>query len=134
MVVHKMRWTHKTKGGNIIYNQLNTQEKALVESQVANNQKNLVVAYILLIFLGEFGLHRYYLSGKYEGPALAQLILGIAGWMTVWFLIGFIPLMIVYTWNCVDLFLLPGIAKNQSDKLKESYAERLVLERNAQAE
>lgn len=111
------------------YNNLTNQEKVLVESQVTNNQKNLVVAYLLLIILGELGAHRYYLSGKYDGAALIQLILGVTGWMTVWIFIGFIPLAIVYTWNCVDLFLLPGIAKDNAAKMKEELAKDILAQR-----
>lgn len=101
---------------------------------MANSKKNLVVAYLLLIFLGEFGAHRFYLTGKYQGAALAQLILGVIGWMTVWVLIGFLPLTVVYTWNVIDLFLLPGIAKDGQEALKEAKAQEVFLSRQAQSE
>src|SRR5690625_5807150 len=72
---------------------LTTEERLLVNSEVQKRGKNILLAYILLIFLGTLGIHRFYL-GK-TGSAVAQLVLTIVGWMTVVLIIGFIPLVVV---------------------------------------
>ncbi len=41
---------------------LTTQQQMLVEQRVTNDAKSPVVAYLLLIFLGGFGAHRFYLG------------------------------------------------------------------------
>lgn len=78
------------------------------------------IAYVLLIFLGQLGIHRFYL-GK-VGTGVAQLILGIIGWATVWFFIGFIPLGALGLWLLIDLFLIPGIVREANSKLQRGEA------------
>lgn len=107
------------------YSQLDTQEKALVEAQVNNNKKSLVVAYVLLLFLGQVGAHRFYIKGVSIG-AIGQLILGVLGWLTVWIFIGYIFLFIVGVWVVIDIFLIPGMVRDHSEKLKEEFAKELL--------
>ena len=66
------------------------------------NRKSAGVAYLLCIFLGGFGAHRFYLGRTASG--VGQLALGLLGWIT--FFITWIPLGI---WLIIDLFLIPGI-------------------------
>ncbi|RCX19155.1 TM2 domain-containing protein [Fontibacillus phaseoli] len=55
--------------------QLDARELMLLESEVKNRGKNMVIAYVLWYFLGLFGGHRFYM-GK-TGSAVAQLVLSI---------------------------------------------------------
>ena len=41
---------------------LTTQQHMLIEQRITNDAKSPVVAYLLLIFLGFFGAHRFYLG------------------------------------------------------------------------
>ena len=86
----------------------------MVEKQiiVVKTQKSMGVAYALLIFLGQLGLHRFYLN--LPGTGIAQLLLGIIGWATVWVVIGFIPLAILWIWIVIDLFLTAGIVRAEN--------------------
>jgi len=107
---------------------LTTEERLLVNSEVQKRGKNILLAYILLIFLGTLGIHRFYL-GK-TGSAVAQLVLTIVGWMTVVLIIGFIPLVVVGIWAIVDLFLVPGIIRQQNEEVEREITQE--LERNKQ--
>ena len=74
--------------------QLDSKELLLLESEVKNQGKNMVIAYVLWYFLGLFGGHRFYF-GK-TGSAVAQLILSI----TVFGMIA------TFIWWIVDAFLV----------------------------
>jgi len=79
------------------------------------NKKSQGVAYLLCLFFGGFGAHRFYLGST--GTGAAQLALWILGWVT--FFVTWIPLGI---WIIVDLFLIPGIARDHNMKLADSFA------------
>lgn len=91
---------------------LDATERMLIEQRITNNAKNIVVAYLLLIFLGIFGAHRFYLGRI--GSAVAQLILTI----TV------VGLIVSGIWVFVDLFLVPGMVNQDKEKLRQ----RLTME------
>jgi TM2 domain-containing membrane protein YozV len=52
---------------------------------VMTKPKSMGIAYALWLFLGQLGLHRFYLGRV--GSGAAQLLLGLVGWATVWFLL-----------------------------------------------
>ncbi|MDR6147532.1 TM2 domain-containing membrane protein YozV [Sphingomonas sp. SORGH_AS870] len=79
------------------------------------SRKSVGVAYLLLIFLGGFGAHRFYLGST--GSAVAMLLLNFVGWMTVWMGVGLVVLGFAWLWLFVDLFLLPGIARRYNMRL-----------------
>ena len=79
------------------------------------NRKSAGVAYLLLIFLGGLGAHRFYL-GK-TGSALAQLAMSIFGWLTLAVFVGVLLLIPLGIWLIVDLFLIPGIVRGQNTRL-----------------
>jgi len=86
------------------------QAEMLIEQKVANAQKSTGVAYLLWFFLGGFGGHRFYL-GK-TGTAVTQLIITIVGVFTL------IPFIVKGIWLLVDLFLIPGIIREHSEKVR----------------
>ena len=59
-------------------------------------------AYLLCIFLGTLGLHRFYMRRK--GSGLAMLLITVLS-------LGFLGLFICLPWAIVDLFLIPGIIR-----------------------
>ena len=79
-----------------------------------NGKKSLALAYILWVFLGIFGFHRFYLGSRAGLGQLALLIIAIVLYATVpeqrifSFLVQ-IPLSI---WLLVDLLLIPRIAND----------------------
>jgi TM2 domain-containing membrane protein YozV len=74
---------------------------------VTRAEKSVGLAYVLLIFFGQLGLHRFYLSRVASG--MMQLGLCAVGWATVGFFIGVIPLGILWLWLLVDLFTTAGM-------------------------
>lgn len=74
------------------------------------NKKSTGVAYILWIFLGGFGAHRFYLGQT--GTGVAQLLLLLLGWLPL-----FLGWGILGIWLFVDLFLIPDIARRTNMEL-----------------
>lgn len=87
--------------------------KPLVEApSVDQGQKSTLVAYLLLIFLGSTGAHRFYLGRR--GTAAAMLIMWLIGVVTAIFVVGIFLLAVVGIWSFIDLFLIPGIVRQAS--------------------
>lgn len=76
--------------------------------------KELSVAYLLLFFLGTFGAHRFYLGRN--GTAIAMLSLTVVGVVTTMVLVGFLLLVAVAVWWFVDIFLTPGIVREENHR------------------
>lgn len=85
---------------------------------IVKQEKSMAVAYVLLIFLGQLGIHRFYL-GK-AGTGVAQLLLGLIGWATVWIVVGFVPLAILWVWVVVDLFLTAGMVRDANASMRRT--------------
>lgn len=94
---------------------LNRAEIARSQLMYDANRKSVGVAYLLLIFLGGFGAHRFYLGRT--GSAVAMLLLNLFGWITVLLGVGLILLGFAWLWLFVDLFLVPGIARSHNMRL-----------------
>lgn len=99
---------------------LTVQQQMLIEQRITNEAPSPVVAYLLLIFLGGFGAHRFYL-GK-TGTAITILILSILGWLTLVLGVGLIPLIAVVIWWMVDIFLIPGMVRGCQEVLRQRYS------------
>ncbi|AUJ23463.1 MULTISPECIES: TM2 domain-containing protein [Virgibacillus] len=102
---------------------LTDHEKLLVSSELNRKGKNMLLAYVLLIFLGTLGIHRFYLDKK--GTAITQLILSVVGGLTAIILIGFIPLIIVGIWLFIDLFLVPGMVEKENERIEQEIIRNL---------
>ena len=97
-----------------------TDEKAVLASARAHmmydaNKKSQGVSYLLCIFLGGVGAHRFYLG--HTGTGVVQLVLWLLGWVTLF--VAWIPLGI---WVLIDLFLIPTMARDHNMKLADSFA------------
>jgi len=95
---------------------LTTDEKLLIEQRVANDGKSTGVAYLLWLFLGGLGGHRFYL-GK-TGTGLLMLALLGVGVLTSAIGIGFVFLIAVGIWALVDAFLIPGMIRADKDAIR----------------
>jgi TM2 domain-containing membrane protein YozV len=85
------------------------------------NRKSVGVAYLLWLFLGTLGAHRFYLGQT--GTAIVQLVLTVIGWITILVGVGVLLLAIVGVWVLVDAFMIPGMARDANIGL----ANRLTL-------
>ncbi|MFX3616420.1 MAG: TM2 domain-containing protein [Sporolactobacillus sp.] len=108
--------------------QLTNEEQLVVNSEVQKMGKSMALAYVLDIFLGTLGIHRFYL-GK-TGSAAALLTLTILGWITAFILIGFFLIAISGIWTIVDLFLIPGIIRAKNEKIERSVESALLSKRS----
>lgn len=86
-------------------------EEAVAEAKViiVRREKSRGPAYLLLIFLGQLGIHRFYL-GK-VGSGIAQLLLFVLGLATMLSRIGPILLVILWIWLLIDLFLTASMVR-----------------------
>lgn len=86
---------------------LSDSQRMLIEQRISNDKPSSGVAYLLCIFLGSFGAHRFYLGRK--GSAIAMLILSIT----------FFGLLISGPWAIIDLFLIPSIIREKVDAMRQ---------------
>lgn len=105
---------------------LTTQQHMLIEQRITNDAKSPVVAYLLLIFLGFFGAHRFYL-GK-TGTAITMLILSVLGFLSVVVMVGVFLLAAVGIWCIVDIFLIPAMIQEDKDSIRQREVATMTLE------
>lgn len=87
----------------------NPRETHQTTTTVQIGSRNMVIAYVLWFFLGQLGLHRFYLGRT--GSAIVQLILGLVGYMTfAIFGLGLLFLIPLWIWLFIDIFLIPGMS------------------------
>lgn len=91
---------------------LSDTQRMLIEQRIANEKPSAGAAYLLCIFAGVLGAHRFYLGRK--GSAIAMLILSIT----------IIGLVITALWALIDLFLIPSMIKDKVDLARQ----RMILE------
>ena len=89
---------------------LSTAELSLIEQRVANDGRNVGLAYLLWFFLWFASAHRFYLGR----PASAILQI-----LSYFILIGFI-------WVLVDAFLIPGMIRESNDRIRGRLAGELL--------
>jgi TM2 domain-containing membrane protein YozV len=81
--------------------------------------KSAVAAGLLQLFLGTFGLGRFYIGSN--GAAAAQLVLGLTGlFFTLFCFIGLLILVPLWIWNFVDAIMMftRGITDSYGRKLQ----------------
>lgn len=70
------------------------------------SDKSAVAAGVLQLFLGTFGVGRFYIGDATLGSI--QLGIGVVGWVLFWFLcgIGLVLLIPLWIWNLVDAIMM----------------------------
>ena len=111
------------KNNEYLLNQLTDQELLLVNSEVEKNKKSIAVAYILCIFFGSIGGHRYYM-GK-TGSAIAMTLITV---LTVGF-----GVLVTVIWSFVDLFLIPGWLKDNQNSVEAAASQNVLTRRQIRA-
>jgi TM2 domain-containing membrane protein YozV len=79
------------------------------------NQKSVAVSYVLWFFLGNLGIHKFYL--RQTGMGVLYLCLGLVGWVTSFLVFGFAFLGVLWIMMIVDLFLIPGRVRTLNAQL-----------------
>ncbi|KDB00636.1 MULTISPECIES: TM2 domain-containing protein [Apilactobacillus] len=95
---------------------LSTQEQLMVNDYVENNAVSPVAAWLLWVFLGQFGVHRFLFKKPY---AALMLTLEIIGWVTIILIIGLGFLSAVWIWWIVDAFSIQSWLKES--RLQAAY-------------
>lgn len=85
---------------------LSTEEKILIEHRLANEKKSTLVAYLLWLFLGYLGGHRFYCGKASSG--IGQLAMFFLGVMLAAAGVGLLILGALGIWVLVDAFLIPN--------------------------
>ncbi|MBB3114719.1 TM2 domain-containing membrane protein YozV [Paenibacillus phyllosphaerae] len=98
--------------------QLDARELLILEQEVKNQGKNMIVAYILWYFLGVFGGHRFYM--KKTGTAVTQLILTL----TV------IGAFVTLVWLLVDAFLLHTWVKEHNRNVEDRIMSEILNQKH----
>lgn len=99
-------------------------QQLVIEQRVANEAKSPLVAYLLAIFLWGFGAHRFYL-GRYVSGFL-MLVLWCFGLLTAPILIGWVPMAFVAVWMVLDLFLIPGMIREDQAVIRQRLTSEAV--------
>lgn len=79
------------------------------------NKKSVGIAYLLWFFFGMLGVHRFYLSQTGTGLAILFLTLGSIFLSVVG--IGLVTIWIPIIWVFIDIFLIPGMARQFNNSL-----------------
>jgi TM2 domain-containing membrane protein YozV len=96
---------------------LDPQRMMMYETQ----KKSVGLAYVLLIFLGWFGAHRFYLGRT--GSGIALIVLTGLSFVGSFILIGLLGYFVVAAWLFVDLFLTAGMVSEYNTRLLAGIAK-----------
>jgi len=67
--------------------QLSEKQLAILESEMKKRKKSLPLTYVLLVFLGFLGVHKFYLGKTKQG--LLYLLLSVVGFISL--VVGSLP-------------------------------------------
>ncbi|MBY6047109.1 TM2 domain-containing protein [Vannielia litorea] len=102
---------------------------AQVAREMRREKKSLAAAYAFLVFGGGVAAHRFYLGRMRSGFVLVSLLWG--GLLLSIAYVG-IPLVLAgLVWQVVDLFLIPGMAREHLEDRKPYVARRLGVDEQA---
>lgn len=97
---------------------ISTEQQMLVEQRVSNDKKSVGVAYLLWIFVGMFGAHRFYVGKVGSGFVLIGLWFGGILFLSSDSLLGPIMLIIAGIWLLLDLFIIPSLVSSNTNQLR----------------
>lgn len=81
---------------------------------VPANAKSKVAAGLLAIFLGNFGVHNFYLG--YTGKAVTQLVISIIGIPLCCIVIGALMILAIWVWALIEgIMILTGSINTDAD-------------------
>lgn len=103
----------QTGAGDVPQGSVSRDAAAMMQFQA--NKKSVGLAYVLWFFFGMLGAHRFYLGRT--GSAVAILVLSILAFVLSFVFVGFIIFVVPVIWVFVDLFLIPGIAREFNNGL-----------------
>ncbi|MBR9651746.1 TM2 domain-containing protein [Thalassobius aquimarinus] len=96
----------------------------LVEQRVTNGRKSTGRTYLLWLFLGTLGVHRFYL-GK-TNSAIVMLAMTLLGLTTLVLYAGTFTLVPSGIWLALDAFLIPGMIQQDADALRLFFTSQFL--------
>lgn len=116
--------------------QISDRQLAILESEMKKQRKSVGLAYVLLILLGNIGVHQFYLGKTRRG--LAYLLLGVVGWISLFssFLgeanggagvIGILCFAVVGIFLLIDLFTLPKQVRAADEVAEDKILNELLV-------
>ncbi|OGI04275.1 MAG: hypothetical protein A2Y25_09385 [Candidatus Melainabacteria bacterium GWF2_37_15] len=100
---------------------LDESERVIFQFEYGKQKKNAGIAYVLLIFLGLFGIHKLYLENKIM--CVVYTLITILG---AFIIIGpFITVMLCI----IDLFLIPSRIETLNNTLEKSLYDKIINSR-----
>jgi TM2 domain-containing membrane protein YozV len=79
------------------------------------NRKSVGVAFLLWVFFGMAGGHRFYLGRVATG--LTMLVLTLFSFVLTVVFIGYLGLTVVLVWTLIDGFRIPGWVRDDNTRL-----------------
>ncbi|NLG95624.1 MAG: TM2 domain-containing protein [Acetomicrobium flavidum] len=121
--------------------QLSQQQFFILESEMQKRRKSLPLTYVLLIFLGALGVHKFYLGKTKQG--LLYLVLGVVGFISLLigeftglisfgasgnllFRFGLVCLGILVILLIVDLFTIPRQVRQANMAAENKIIDQLL--------
>ena len=101
---------------------LTDKQVSIFNGEIERNKKSTATAYLLLIFLGAIGAHKFYLKKPVWG--VLYLIFCIIGWLTIAIGIGAFILTILGIALLVDIFKIPNQIKKHEDEIIKELLDR----------
>lgn len=114
------------KGENVV-EELTLREREVAQLEYNSRKKSYIIAYLLWLFLGVFGVHRFYLGNNISG--FLQLSLFVLGTLTTFLFIGYIFLAILSIWLVGDLVFTAIMVSSKNNKIKKEIASVIVQSR-----
>ncbi len=100
-------------------------------SDVNENPKTTMVAYLLWFFLGPWGAHRFYMGRKGSGFGMLGLMIGSIVLTAV--AVGLIGFLAVFVWWVVDAFLLHKWLKEGTGIVADAVSPTTTSDSTSQA-
>jgi hypothetical protein len=115
---------------------VSTEQLAVIEQRIANENKSTALAYVLWLVTGTLGIHNFYIGRWIRG--LVEFIVGFAGlislivfWLTglsVPVLFGYLFISVVGVLLLIDLFIIPIGIRDYRTRLRAQYIAELAMD------
>ena len=99
--------------------QLTNEERLLVNSEVEKRRRSAAAAYLLWVFLGFVGGHRFYFGKTGSGAAMALITILTLGFGVI----------VTGVWALVDVFLISGWLREDVEQIEVEVAQAILAQR-----
>jgi TM2 domain-containing membrane protein YozV len=104
---------------------LSERELALLESEMRARSKSTLVAFVLWLFLGMLGAHRFYLNRK----GIAFVVTFVVGLALTVIIVGFLVLFVEGIFVLIDAFRLPRFVEQANAATEQQVITEILAAR-----